>query len=91
MNALTVDAKIIGQTSCGFVTGRKYRIKITTSVQRIKPFFSAKQTNWLWVFDTCGAAKCPYASIKLLAANWEIPINSETEQMNPISNRVWGR
>ena len=76
-----VCARFIGETSCGFVSGRTYELEIFTD------------SRWVWVKDKHSGAKCPYASIKALGNNWEIPSNEpfrfgEAGEM-PVSNRIW--
>lgn len=88
MNGLIVKGRFIGNTSCGFVTNHEYTVKICRC-RCVRPFFNTKADNWLWVFDMHSGARCPYASIKLLADNWEIPVKQEGDREIPVSNRIW--
>jgi len=51
-------AKFIGKTSCGFITGEIYSIKIYT------------RDNFIIIEDTQSEAICPYSSIKVVNDNW---------------------
>ena len=76
-----VEARFIGETSCGFVSGFVYELQIYTD------------SRWVWVRDRNSAAKCPYSSIKTLAENWEIPTKEDFRRYGPgevpVSNRIW--
>lgn len=73
-----IIARFIGNTSCGFVTGKVYELEIYTD------------SKWVWVKDRKGPAQCPYSSIRLLAQNWEIPANRNAEEKeSPVSNRIF--
>ena len=51
-------AKFIGKTSCGFITGKVYDIKIYT------------RDNLIIIEDLQSNATCPYSSIKTVNDNW---------------------
>ena len=53
--------KFIGKSSCGFITGNKYSIRLIWKY------------GYFWVISLDGLGRCPYTSAKSLAKNWEIP------------------
>jgi hypothetical protein len=53
--------KFIGKSSCGFITGRSYRIHLTWA------------HGYYWINSLDGPGRCPYSSAEALAKNWEIP------------------
>lgn len=62
-----IKARFIGSTSCGFISGFTYEIKIYTD----------KKDKYVWVKDLHGYGICPYSSIDTLAKNWEIPTHKD--------------
>lgn len=63
MNSLRTTARFTGNTSCGFITGWLYEVKVER--RRGSPY--------LWVIDLHGPGRCPYGTIKDIAANWRMP------------------
>lgn len=81
MGRNSVLAKFTGTTSCGFVHGVEYRVKIFTHTY--------KGHNWIWVKDLQGVACCPYDTIQAIADNWEIPSSGKNVVTDhPVSNRI---
>ena len=70
--------KFIGQTSCGFVTGNVYTVKMKLD----GPYISLK--------DVRGPGYCPYKSIATLAQNWDIPYSKDHVNEYPIGNLSMG-
>ena len=64
---MKIKARFIGSTSCGFITGFVYYIRIYTD----------SNDKYVWVKNLRGLGLCPYRSIKTLAENWEIPVKDE--------------
>lgn len=54
-----INARFIGQSSCGFVHGRTYSI------------FSRIKNDMIWIYDRGSDACCPYKSLGALLANWQ--------------------
>lgn len=73
---MNVTGRFIGSTSCGFVSGNVYRIKIGAD----GPYISVR--------DIHGSGYCPYRSIATLSQNWEIPPSKDVVNVYPVGNHV---
>lgn len=65
---MNVKGRFIGTTSCGFITGKVYRIKIGAD----GPYISVR--------DVHDSRYCPYSSIATLSQNWEIPVKGDKDE-----------
>lgn len=74
---MNVVGKFIGETSCGFVSGNAYHIKIFQD----GPYISVRNRH--------GTGYCPYSSIQTLASNWEIPLKRDVKNEFPVGNHQW--
>lgn len=63
MNGLRTPARFIGETSCGFISGWLYEVRVER-----RP-----GSPYLWVVDLHSPGRCPYTTVGTLAANWRIP------------------
>lgn len=72
-----VQGRFIGNTSCGFVSGQVYDLRLFT------------KNGFLWAADAHSRAKCPYISIHALSLNWEIPVKSDVPIEICVSNNIW--
>lgn len=73
---MNVTGRFIGNTSCGFVSGNVYHLKMYTS----GPYIILR--------DRQGSGYCPYSSIANVAQNWEIPNTQDVVNIYPVGNHI---
>lgn len=73
---MNITGRFIGQTSCGFVSGNVYHLKMYVD----GPYISLR--------DRRGPGYCPYSSISTLAQNWEIPSMKDVINEHPVGNHI---